>query len=242
LREFTRITPQRSVDELAESLHVSRELTLRTLLTLQQHDLIDATSDGSDVYTLGLAWLRLADVRRRQVGMRQVALPVMRRLRDVLNETVILSIRVGSRRVNIDYVESTQAIRRTSQAGFEAPLHIGSAGRVLMSGLNAEELGGYLKSVPLVRFNSEVAVSESAIRSQLDRIRGQGFTVSMREITPDTAAVSAPIHDHTGAVVAALTISCPVDRFTSSLERACITQVTKGADDVSQTLGFTLNL
>jgi DNA-binding IclR family transcriptional regulator len=235
LRQFSRAKPRLSANELARSSRLSRPLAERTLLTLQHNGLIRRADDG---YELGLGWLRLADVRRRQVGMRQLALPVMRRLRDTLNETVILAIRAGSRRVNIDYVESTQAIRRTAQSGFEAPLHIGAAGRTLMSGLSPTELDDYFAAVPLMTFDGKTAVSRATIVDLLDRLRGQGFSVSLREITPDTAAVSAPIHDHTGGVVGALTISSPVDRFTPALERACISQVTKGAAEVSRTLGF----
>lgn len=238
LRVFSRSAPRLPVDAVAQSLALSRDMTERTILTLEKHGLL-RSSDGADgIYELGLSWLRLADVRRRQVGIRQAALPVMRRIRDALNETVILSIRVGTRRINIDYVESTQAIRRNSQAGFEAPLHIGAAGRTLMAGLGAGELDEYMKSVPLVRYNSTIPIAESTVRSLLGRGRGHGFTVSLREITPDTAAVSAPVHDHAGEVVAALTISCPVDRFSPSLERACIVHVTNGAAEVSQALGF----
>lgn len=238
LRLFGRTAPRWPIDALARSLDMSHELTERTILTLERHDLVRRSADVEGVYQLGLSWLRLADVRRRQVGMRQAALPVMRRMRHALNETVILAIRVGTRRVNIDYVESTQAIRRSAQAGFEAPLHIGSAGRTLMAGLSANELQDYFKSVPLVSFDRSVPISEATVRGQLDRSRGHGFTVSLREITADTAAVSAPVYDHTGEVIAALTISCPVDRFTPALERACIVHVTKGADEVSQAMGF----
>lgn len=238
LCEFSRATPRRSIDELSRSLRLSRDVTERTVKTLQVHGLVQPSPEKPDTHTLGLAWLQLADVRRRQVGMRQLALPVMRRLRDTLNETVILAIRAGNRRVNIDYIESTQAIRRSAQAGFEAPLHIGAAGRTLMSGLDPEHLAEYLASVPLVSFDGKAPVSKATVIDQLDRLRGHGFSVSLREITSDTAAVSAPIHDHTGAVVAALTISCPVDRFTPALERACIVQITKGASEVSESLGF----
>ncbi len=238
LRVFSRSAPRLPVDALARTLGLSRELTERTILTLKKHGLIRPSDGAPGIYELGLSWLRLADVRRRQVGIRQAALPVMRRIRDALNETVILSIRVGTRRVNIDYVESTQAIRRNSQAGFEAPLHIGSAGRTLMAGLSPRELDEYMKSVPLVRFNTTIPIPESTVRSLLDRTRGHGFTVSLREITPDTAAVSAPVHDRAGQVVAALTISCPVDRFSPSLERACIVHATRGAAEVSQALGY----
>jgi IclR family KDG regulon transcriptional repressor len=237
LRQFNRTMPRRSIDELSRSLGTSASLTRRMLRTLEQHRLVRPADDG-ERYELGLAWLRLADVRRRQVDMRQLALPVMRRMRDALNETVILAIRLGSRRVNIDYVESTQTFRRLSQPGFEAPLHIGSAGRTLMAGLPPDQLEQYLASMPLVGFRTNTPVSKAELIKQLDRVRKDGYAVSFREITSDTAAVAAPIRDHAGETVASLTISCPEDRFTPALERACVAAATRGAEEVSRAMGF----
>jgi DNA-binding IclR family transcriptional regulator len=238
LRQFTRAAPRRSIDELSRALGTSTALTRRMLRTLEQHRLVRQADNIGEQYELGFAWLRLADVRRRQVDMRQLALPVMRRMRDALNETVILSIRVGNRRINIDYVESTQLFRRLTQPGFEAPLHIGSAGLALMAGLPPDQLDQYLASVPLVGFRTNTPVSKAELNKQLDRVRRDGYAVSFRGITSDTAAVAAPIRDHTGEVVACLTISCPEDRFTAALERACIAQVTRGAEEVSRAMGF----
>jgi DNA-binding IclR family transcriptional regulator len=57
-------------------------------------------------------------------------------------------------------------------------------------------------------------------------------------MTPDTVAVSAPVRDHTGAVVAALTISAPSDRVTPGLQEACTRAVVDGAHQLSELLGF----
>jgi DNA-binding IclR family transcriptional regulator len=237
LRQFNRETPRRSIDELSRSTGTSASLTRRMMRTLQQHRLVQPADDGEQ-YELGLAWLQLADVRRRQVDMRHLALPIMRRMRDALNETVILAIRVGSRRVNIDYVESTQAFRRLTQPGFEAPLHIGAAGRTLLAGLPPDELEQYLTSVPLVGFRNKTPVSKSKLISQLEHIVKDGYAVSFREITSDTAAVAAPIRDHVGDTVASLTISCPEDRFSQALKLACIAEATRGAKELSRAMGF----
>jgi IclR family transcriptional regulator, KDG regulon repressor len=238
LRQFNRKSPRRSVDELCRALSSSASLTRRMLRTLEQHRLVRCVDATGDTYELGLAWLHFADIRRRQVDMRQLALPVMRRVRDTVNETVILSIRVGYRRINVDYVESTQALRRLTQLGFEAPLHIGAAGRALMAGLSPDQIDDYCGQVPLHGFRNDVAIDKAALLRELNRTRRQGFALSCREITSDTAAVAAPVFDHTRAVVAALTISCPDDRFTPGLRHAYIDQVTRGAEEVSLALGF----
>jgi IclR family KDG regulon transcriptional repressor len=237
LREL-RSTPQLPLAQLARSAELSDDVAERTLATLQQHGFVRASNGHGEAYELGLAWLRLADVRRRQVDIRLVALPIMRRIRDAVDETVILSIQVGNRRVNIDYVESTQAIRRVTQPGFETPLHIGATGRALLSALTPGDFAAYLRSTRLVVLATKTTISEAQLIKEVDGVRSKGYAVAFREITSDTAAVSAPVHDHTGDIIAAVTISCPEERFTPALKDACIRHITAGARDVSHALGY----
>jgi DNA-binding IclR family transcriptional regulator len=238
LRSFTPAQPRVGAAELAERSGLSLAMARRTLLTLTRYDLMRPVEGEEDAYELGLAWLHLADIRRRQVDIRQIALPVMRQIRATLNETVILSIRSGNRRVNIDYVESTQATRRITQLGFEADLHIGATGRVLLAALSPEQLSAYLEAVPLVSYVSAKPIPVAKLKKELATVRASGYAVARHEITSDTAAVAAPIRDHRGEIVAVLTISCPEDRFTASLERACIEQATESAQEVSRFLGY----
>jgi IclR family transcriptional regulator, KDG regulon repressor len=234
LRQFSRAAPHRTAIDLAQAAGLSPALVRRTMLTWQRHGFIRA--DQTDRYQLGLRWLHLADVRRRQVDIRLLALPIMRAVRNAVNETVILSIRVGDRRMNVDYVESTQAIRRLTQLGFEVALHIGATGRALLSGLSPEELDQYVQSNSLAAANT--TITKEQLLKDVAHVRQFGYAVAFREITSDTAAVSAPIRDHTGDVVAAMTISCPDERFTRVLQQACIGQVTKAAQTLSHALGY----
>lgn len=235
LRQFSQASPRLTADELAQSTSLSPALVRRTMLTWQRHGLI--RTDDAGTYQLGLRWLQLADIWRRQVDIRLLALPIMRTVRDAVNETVILSIRVGDQRVNIDYVESTQAVRRLTQLGFGVALHVGATGRTLLSGLSPDELEQYLQSYVLVAANNTIAKEQ--LRKEVELVRHRGYAVAFREITSDTAAVSAPIRDHTGDVVAAMTISCPEERFTAELQQACIEQAKRAAETVSTALGFT---
>lgn len=236
LKAFSRVRPERHVADLARETGVSEALTRRTLETLAQHDFIREC--GDDEYSLGFGWLSLADIRRRQVGMRQIAYPLMRALRDRLNETVILSIRSGFRRISIDNVESGQPIRRTAQSGFETPLHIGSAGKVLLAGLSPDELDAYFESVPLRAFDGGAHISRADLMAEISLAQNQGYCIALREITADAAAVSAPLYDHRGQTCAVLTVSLPADRFSSSLRAQCIRDLLKVTAEISVHLGF----
>jgi DNA-binding IclR family transcriptional regulator len=232
LGQFTRKAPTHSPEGLAASTGISADLIDRSLATLQAHGLIRAADGGT--YALGFTWLQYADVRRQQFKLRFIVLPIMRRMRDAVNETVILAIRTGERRVNIEYLESTQTIRRLTQLGFEVPLHVGATGRALLSGLLPDEVKEYLMRADLRKF---AGPSAARIARDVENVRARGYAVAFREITSDTAAVAAPIKDHLGHVVAALTISCPEERFDKALERKCIDCVVAGATEVSRALG-----
>jgi len=221
---------ERTLAELAEASGVPKA-TLRGILdTLVGHGLLAV--DGAARYRLGYAWLRLGDVRRNQLNIRESALPVMRQIRDAIDETVILSLKVGERRVHLDYVESTQSIRRITQIGHEAPLHVGAAGSVLLAGLSEAEIDAYMGRT----ITADDA--RDAGRRFVAAIKRDGYAVVSGAVNAQTAAVAAPVQDHSGRIIAALTISCPRERFTRDLESRCIALVTGGARQLSRTLGY----
>ena len=235
-----------SAEALAAAGDMPAAFAQVALETLSRHGLVHQTGeaagaageDPAPVWGLGLAWLRLADARRRQTDLRALALPIMRRIRDDVDETVILCVRRGNRRVNIDYVESTQAIRRVTQHGYETARHIGAAGRALMCGLSNDELGDYFAELASTSGRGGRLLDVPQFIADVEGVRVKGFAQARGEMTADTAAVSSPVFDHTGAVVAAVTISCPGDRFTPGLGAACIAAVHSGAAELSRLLGY----
>lgn len=236
LQAFSRERHRINADVIAAEINLSPALTRRTLNTLCHWGLMRRVDTEKNTYELGLAWLQLADLRRNQFDIREAALPVMRRMRDAVNETVILSVRVGYKRINIDYMESTKTIRRITQPGLEAPLHVGAAGRALICSFTADQLRDYVSG-----FASDGPASNlpqlEPLAKETGKIRQRGYGIAIAEITRETAAVAAPVFDYTGNVVAALTISCPKDRFKADLKDACIEQAVHGARELSKILG-----
>ena len=220
---------------LAEATDTPPAFAAQALETLARHGLVRPL--GTD-WGLGLRWLKIADSRRRQTDLRELALPIMRRIRNEVDETVILCVRRGLRRINIDYVESTQAIRRVTQHGFEVPLHVGAAGRALLSRTSPDELGEYFAQATTSAARGAKLLDIAHYAQELEEVRERGFATVNGEMTRDTVAVSAPVRDHTGAVVAALTISAPSDRVTPESQEACTKAVIRAGQELSQLLGF----
>ncbi len=232
-------SPPLDTAALAEAAEATPAFTQMAMETLAKQGLArHAGADGRS-WDLGLSWLLLADARSRQIDLRELALPIMRRMRDGVDETVILGVPRGGRRVNIDYVESTQAIRRVTQHGHEAPLHVGAAGRAFLSGMTLDEIGDYFAGVASGAGRHAKLFDVEKFIAEIADVRSKGYAFVSSELSLDSWAVSAPVRDHTGEVVASLTISAPSDRFTPGLEAACIANVLDGARDLSRLLGHT---
>ena len=233
LLEALRRTPgSQSADTLVARTGLPSPSVNAALATLERRGLIDRSPGSPDQFALGLGWLRLADVKRRQLDIREVALPVMRRMRDGVNETISLGVRIGANRVNIEYAECQHEVRRIVQPGFHVALHVGAGGRALMSGLDDTEIEAYLATIPSSQ------IEKSKLLAAIKATRKDGFAVVEGEVTSDTSAVSAPIRNHVGDVVAAVTFSMPQERFRPQMRTRCTREVVKGAAEISLALGF----
>lgn len=222
-----------TLQELSAATGTPKE-TLRGILnTLVAHGML--RRDGDDAYWLGYAWLRLGALRRNQFDMRTVALPLMRNIRDAINETVILSVRVGDQRVHIDYIESTHQVRRLAQIGSSGPLHVGAAGVALLSTLPQGELVSYLG-----RMRASLAPSAyRKVERDLAAILKEGFAVAVGTVNAGTAAVAAAARLYAGESFS-LAISCPAERFTQDMKRACSELVKDTVSQLSSKLGSRL--
>lgn len=221
-----------SIASLAKRTGLAASSVEALLGTLAHRGLVQRSADDASMYRLGLAWLRLADVKRQQLDIREVALPVLRRMRDTVNETVSLGIRIGTSRVNIEYAESQHEVRRIVQPGFHVALHVGAGGLALMSGMEDAEIEAYLAPIAISQ------IHKSKLVAAIKATRRDGHAFVEGEVTSDTAAISAPIRNHSGDVVAALTISMPQPRCTLAMRARCLKEVTRGAREISLAMGY----
>jgi DNA-binding IclR family transcriptional regulator len=120
---------------------------------------------------------------------------VVARLRDDTDESAQLYVRQGDRRLCVVAAERAAGLRDTVPVGAVLPLDAGSGGRVLLAWAADAE-----------RFPRLGAAALSAVRR-----RGWAETGGDRE--PGVASVSAPVFGPDGAVVAAISVSGPVERL-----------------------------
>lgn len=238
LNVFDHARPSLGLKEIVKQTQLPKTTVFRILTTLVERDLCEL-DPGSGEYSLGFAMLRFADIRRRQTSIREVVMPFMREVRDEVNETIVLSVRSGDFRVHIDFVEGLQPMRRTVELGVRAPLYAGAASKVLLAGMEDDEIADYLERTPLTPIQNTTITDRDTLWQEVQRIRKRGYAESKGElIATGGAAVAAPLRDYTGKTVAVLDILTPQVRYTAEMRKQTIKLLLDATRRASERLGF----
>lgn len=237
LNAFTVERPQMGLNDVVLATGLPKTTTFRLLSALMEHDFI-TLDHVTGKYSLGFALLRLGEIRRGQTNAHGTVMPVMQEMREALNETVVLSIRVGDERVHVDALESKQLLRRMAEIGGRAPLHAGASSKALFSGLTNAEIDDYIARNSPLEGPDGKPVEADALRQEIAQVRAQGYAESRGEVRPGGGALAAPVRDFRGTVVASVDVLTPNDRYTPEHRARVLEVLLEGVARASAKLGY----
>lgn len=117
----------------------------------------------------------------------------------------------------VDAIDSGHSIRYAVTVGAHRPLYCTAAGRVLLAFADEEFQQSYFRTVKFERRTAHTLTDRKQLRRELERIRQTGISTSVGEMFEGSAAIAAPIYGTDGAVIAALAIGAPANRFDAEL-------------------------
>jgi DNA-binding IclR family transcriptional regulator len=142
-----------------------------------------------------------------------LAQPLMDELTAVTTETVQLARLEGLDNVYLAISESPHPIKLVSSVGKRLPAHATGLGKVLLAGLDDDELDRRLSGVTLARFTERTITDRKVLLGELKRVRSRGFGYDNEEYVIGCRCVAAPVRDAADRVVAAMSVSVPTPRF-----------------------------
>ena len=211
---------------------LSPSTAFRILAALGEHDLV--TRDEAGHYLLGTRLIQWSTRVRVGRDIREVARPVMERLRDALKETVNLTVRQGDEVVYVERATSSRMMRVEQVIGSRAPLHVTAVGKLMLGEDGRAAVADYAKRTGLPAFTRNTMNTESKLLKDINLSLAQGFALDNEEAEMGVGCIGALIRDASGQAVAGLSVSAPRDRR----QDAWIEQVTAAAAEISAGLGY----
>jgi DNA-binding IclR family transcriptional regulator len=158
----------------------------------------------------------------------------MKYLRDLSKETVVLHIRIGLERICLEELQSLETIKYTSGKGFIAPIYTGSAGKILLSELDENELDLLQKNLHLDRIGPNTITDKKALLKELKIIRKQGYATSFGERIQGSASISVSVENYICPV--ALSLLGPDNRFSLKVMMGFLKEIKDSASRISRKL------
>jgi len=187
-----------SLAELVERSGLSRPTAYRLAVALEVHRYVERDATGR--FAIGPMIGELAATARTD-PLERAAGRVLDRLCNTTHESAQLYRRAGNVRRCIAAAERSSGLRDTVPVGAELPMTAGSAAQVLLAWEPPEDALAVTRDA---RFSA----------ATLATVRRRGWASSAGEREAGVASVSAPVFGPDGRVVAAVSVSGPIDRLT----------------------------
>lgn len=236
---FSTLERQLSVAEISRKTKLPRGTAHRIIRTMKDVGLLEQERNR-DQYRLGMKLFELGTTVLANMELHREAKGSVEALTRVTGETVHLAV--------FDGVNST-VINRSDPEGNRvntlfvlesSPAHATSTGKAALAFQPDSAIQKFI-SLGLRRIAPNTITDPSVLLEELLEIRKRGYAIDNEELNPGIKCVGAPIHNASGRVFAALSVSGTARRFTDERVIAFSSLVTHYADAISTQLGYRPN-
>ncbi len=223
--------------EIAVRLNLNKSTGHRLLAVLERNRYVERSPVNG---RYRLCW-KLIDLGMRAVSrldVRELARPELERLTGETGETAHLGVLRQGEVVSLANVQSRRTLSTPATVGQRSPAHCSSQGKAILAFLSLEALKDHVNVCRLQSCTRKTITRYSDLRSELARIRQLGYAVDDEELEDGLKCIGAPVRDHTGGVVAAISIAGPASRLGVDRMPALVQAVTSAGSRLSVALGY----
>lgn len=226
-----------SAQEVAERCGLSRPTAYRHLITLLTRDYVQTCQDSAH-YHVGAKVLTLSKSFLERLELPDLAKADLRELSQATEETVHLAVLDGTEMLYVAKVDGPQSMRMHSSIGTRSPLYCTAMGKSVLAFLPADQCAALLDQISLTPRTPNTITDKAVLIEHLQLVRAQGFAIDDMENEMGIRCMGAPVFEHTGRAIAAISISGPAYRLPDSRLQALSELVIGTSAAISAKLGY----
>jgi len=227
-----------STSEISRKLKIPKSTSSYLLHTLQSRGYLRREEDGA--YRLTMKMLALGSLGLHGIQVREIALPILRRLVQETGITGHVAILDGQFAVYVQRVPSPGFIQIDTWVGRRMPLHSSNSGKTLLAYLPPQQADALLETMELTRLTPRTIVALPKLKQELKKIRECGYALDNEENTAGVRCVAAPVFDRSGSIAAAVSLTGPVQQVTEGRVPKVAERVKDAARQMTSALGGTV--
>ncbi|MCL2417755.1 MAG: IclR family transcriptional regulator [Conexibacteraceae bacterium] len=222
------------VSELASAAGLPKSTTSRLLSALERRGLVEQEGERGRLRP-GPAILRVAERGMLERNLVEVARPSLDTLAGLSGETINLGVPGAAGVEHLLQAEGRHFLRAGEWVGRTVDYHCSANGKVFLAFGRALAPAG---ASALTAYAPRTITDAGVLRTELARVRRDGFASAVDELEIGLAAVAAPVRGASGEVVAALSITGPTVRMPPERIRELRPELVEEANKLSMALGY----
>jgi IclR family acetate operon transcriptional repressor len=229
-----------SLSEIAIAVSGSKSAVFSMLQTLAARGMVRSIGlHHSRQYCLGLRLARLGDLAIGQVSFHDAALVVLARLSADTGLTSRAAAWDDDCAVAIARVSGASGLELGLRMGNRELLHCTGVGKAILFTLPDESVRSLLSTIPLTPRTSHTLARIDALLADLEASRSRGYAIDDEEDADGIICIGAPVFDHDGATVGAVSVTRIKSAITPEEVAALGRATARHARDLSGDLGWT---
>jgi DNA-binding IclR family transcriptional regulator len=232
LDAFSLSRPVLSLADIREHTGMPTSTVQRLVANLMSQGFLDREGDS---YRIGMRLAYWAAPATRGMEVLDVITPVLKGLRDLTGETACFFKAEQHYRVCVAMADTRHALRREMHLGKIAPLHAGSAGRVLLAW--SPELMDAILRDPLQSITDFTITDSEELAIAVKKTRAAGFAITVGEREDGASGLAAPVFDSAAGLVGAVAISGPTLRMPLETCEAWVEPLLVAAEHMTRLIG-----
>lgn len=228
-----------SLAEIAQRAMTSKTTAHRLLQTMVDLGYVEQEPE-TEKYGLTLKLFGLgARILRGQEDLLRACDREMGKLSRATGELINLGVmdHFDQRVAYIHKYNSAYNLSMQSTLGRRNPLHSTSLGKALLAFRDEDEIRERIGKMELTRLAPRTITDPEELLAQLAATRARGYAEEIEESEAGVRCMAAPVLDHTGKSVAAISIAFPLFRFDETRKEEYIRLLTEAGRNASGALG-----
>jgi IclR family pca regulon transcriptional regulator len=193
-----------TIADAARHAGVARATARRCLLTLA--DLGYVEYDGK-FFRLLPRVLRLSAAYRGKPTLQERVQPVLDAARAALNESISLAVLDGDAALFLARAEATHLVSTNISLGARLPAHCSATGRILLARYPDAYVAALLSQTDREARTEKTITGVDALVAIVAEARTTGYAVSDEELELGMRSMAVAVHDESGTIAAALSVS-----------------------------------
>ncbi|NNN14187.1 MAG: IclR family transcriptional regulator [Acidimicrobiaceae bacterium] len=210
---FSAETPVLRVKDLVELSGIPMPTTFRLVATLEEEGYLERTIDGQ--VRPGTSVLALGFAAVQGMDLVQTSDPTMRDLHAKTSETVNLGVLYSDQVLFVARIPRRDGVLSDAiRVGSTVPAVFSSIGKVILAGMNEEELNRTISESSFAgRWGPNAVRTMDELREQLATARSDGYLLQQESAIPGLSSIAAPIRQGGKDIVAAINVAVPTSEY-----------------------------